>query len=143
MLWGPSPLVLYCELRQHVNTSRDARRAAPEKWQLFRAALDDRFGITINLHCVQMLPCIWRHLASTISAFDNSGILCWKTASRSSVEKLWQMETCRLENAKLAAITATAIWVQISCVCVYMFATQASKQPMSHSQQAEVAKGGR
>lgn len=100
MFWGPSPLVLYCELRQHVSTSLEARRAAPEKWQLFRAALEDRFGITIDLYCVQMLPCIWRHLASTISAFDNSGVLCWKTASRNSVEKLWQMETCRLEEGK-------------------------------------------
>ena len=46
-----------------------------EKLAAFRVALEGKYGIAIDLYCMQILPWIWRHLSWAISSYEDSGVL--------------------------------------------------------------------
>ena len=94
MFWGPSPLGLLCALRNRCASSVEDKRAAPELWQVLREALQVRFGIAVDLYCVQMLPCIWRRIVRRNPAAP------WTSPYRQAVESIWTRESARLEEAK-------------------------------------------
>lgn len=94
MFWGPSPLVLFCELRQHVNTSYAARQAARENWQLLRVALEA--DMTLQLIYAPCRCCLAFGVICRGQSVPMKILVYCTMLSRSNAEKLWEMETCPL-----------------------------------------------
>ena len=65
---------------------------------MLRVALQDSFHLHVDLYCVQMLPCTWRHYRKSASA-SAAGQLRWQTSARRLVEDMWEVETARFEEA--------------------------------------------